>query len=253
MPGSAAHVAGAEHVAHHAARLVHEALRALHRDDAGGVLPAVLQQQQRVVDQLVDRRPSRSRRRCRTWLRTSIQSRRDASRAAGAARLRSATTASARAAPHSARPRPAIAAMRATARQRRKADDDRHHQQHEHAAHASRSRAPSSRSSGLSGVARTSAAPGAPPGSRRSARRGRCLRTSTPWFKVEPGCADGDVGAKPRREPEAGEIGGEPAGQRQQLEHEAAHRGRRAPKAPARPAARCRPSRWSIAIGRLTA
>jgi hypothetical protein len=31
-------------------------LRALHGDDAGRVLPAVLQQQQRVVDQLVDRR-----------------------------------------------------------------------------------------------------------------------------------------------------------------------------------------------------
>jgi hypothetical protein len=31
-------------------------LRALHRDDAGRVLAAVLQQQQRVVDQLVDGR-----------------------------------------------------------------------------------------------------------------------------------------------------------------------------------------------------
>ena len=54
--GQRAHVAGAEDVAHHAARLVHEAARALHRDDARGVLPAVLQQQQRVVDQLVDGR-----------------------------------------------------------------------------------------------------------------------------------------------------------------------------------------------------
>jgi hypothetical protein len=54
--GQAAHVARAKDVAHHAARLVHEALGALHRDDAGRVLAAVLQQQQRVVDQLVDGR-----------------------------------------------------------------------------------------------------------------------------------------------------------------------------------------------------
>ena len=54
--GQPAHVAGAKDVAHHAARLVHEALGALHRDDAGGILAAVLQQQQRVVDQLVDGR-----------------------------------------------------------------------------------------------------------------------------------------------------------------------------------------------------
>ena len=52
--GQRAHVAGAEHVAHHAARFLHEALGALHGDDAGRVLAAVLQQQQRVVDQLVD-------------------------------------------------------------------------------------------------------------------------------------------------------------------------------------------------------
>jgi hypothetical protein len=49
------HIAGAKHVAHHAARLVHEALGALHRDDARGVLATVLQQQQSVIDQLVDR------------------------------------------------------------------------------------------------------------------------------------------------------------------------------------------------------
>ncbi|MFM2065281.1 MAG: hypothetical protein RLZZ584_190 [Pseudomonadota bacterium] len=48
-----AHVAGAEDVAHHAARLVHEELGAARGDDAGGVLAAVLQQQQCVIDQLV--------------------------------------------------------------------------------------------------------------------------------------------------------------------------------------------------------
>jgi hypothetical protein len=41
-----AHVAGAEHVAHHALGLVHEELAALLGDDAGRVLAAVLQQQQ---------------------------------------------------------------------------------------------------------------------------------------------------------------------------------------------------------------
>ena len=56
LPRQAAHVARAEDIAHHAARLVHEALGALHGDDAGSVLAAVLQQQQRVIDELVDRR-----------------------------------------------------------------------------------------------------------------------------------------------------------------------------------------------------
>jgi hypothetical protein len=46
MARQAAHVAGAEDVAHHAARLVHEAFGPEHRDDARCVLPAVLQQQQ---------------------------------------------------------------------------------------------------------------------------------------------------------------------------------------------------------------
>ena len=52
--GQRAHVAGAEHVAHHAPGLVHEELALLLRDDARGVLPAMLQQQQGVVNQLVD-------------------------------------------------------------------------------------------------------------------------------------------------------------------------------------------------------
>ena len=56
IAGQRTHVAGAEHILHHAAGLVHEALRALHGDDAGSVLAAVLQQQQRVIDQLVDGR-----------------------------------------------------------------------------------------------------------------------------------------------------------------------------------------------------
>ena len=49
------HVARAEHIAHHAAGLVHEVLVALHGHDAGGILPTMLQQQQGVIDQLVDR------------------------------------------------------------------------------------------------------------------------------------------------------------------------------------------------------
>ncbi len=53
--GQRAHVAGAEHVAHHALGLVHVDLAALQRDDARRILAAMLQQQQRVIDQLVDR------------------------------------------------------------------------------------------------------------------------------------------------------------------------------------------------------
>ena len=50
------HVPRAEHILDHPPRLVHETLGALHGDDAGRVLAAVLQQQQRVVDELVDGR-----------------------------------------------------------------------------------------------------------------------------------------------------------------------------------------------------
>ena len=53
MPRQRTHVAGAKDVAHHATGLVHEALGALHGDDACRILPAVLQEQQRVIDQLV--------------------------------------------------------------------------------------------------------------------------------------------------------------------------------------------------------
>ena len=52
----ATHVAGAKHVAHHALGLVHEEFAALLRHDAGGILAAVLQQEQRVVKRLIDRR-----------------------------------------------------------------------------------------------------------------------------------------------------------------------------------------------------
>ena len=47
------HVAGAEHVAHHALGLVHEELALLLGHDAGGILATVLQQQQGVIDQLI--------------------------------------------------------------------------------------------------------------------------------------------------------------------------------------------------------
>ncbi|MCY1559874.1 hypothetical protein D9M68_969550 [compost metagenome] len=50
-----AHVARAEDVAHQAMGLVHIELVALRRRDARGVLPAMLQQQQAVIEQLVDR------------------------------------------------------------------------------------------------------------------------------------------------------------------------------------------------------
>ena len=50
------HVAGAEHVTHHALGLVHEKFTPLLRDDTRCILTAVLQQKQRVIDQLVDRR-----------------------------------------------------------------------------------------------------------------------------------------------------------------------------------------------------
>jgi hypothetical protein len=53
--GQAAHVARAEHVAHHAVRLVHVEIAAVRRRDARCVLTAMLQQQQAVIDQLVDR------------------------------------------------------------------------------------------------------------------------------------------------------------------------------------------------------
>jgi len=49
-----AHVPRAEDVAHHARRLVHVEHVVLGRDDARGVLPAMLQQQQPVIEQLVD-------------------------------------------------------------------------------------------------------------------------------------------------------------------------------------------------------
>ena len=50
-----AHVAGAEHVSHHAFGLVHVELAAILRGNASRILPPVLQQQQAVIDQLVDR------------------------------------------------------------------------------------------------------------------------------------------------------------------------------------------------------
>ena len=51
-----AHVPGAKHVAHHPGPLVHVERLVFRRDDPGCVLAAVLQQQQPVVQQLIDRR-----------------------------------------------------------------------------------------------------------------------------------------------------------------------------------------------------
>ena len=50
-----AHVARAKNVAHHALGLVHEKFTVQLRDDARRVLPAVLQQQEAVIDQLINR------------------------------------------------------------------------------------------------------------------------------------------------------------------------------------------------------
>ncbi len=110
------HVAGAKDVADHAARLLHEALRPLHGDDAGRVLAAVLEQQQGVVDQLVDRATCRSRRRFRTWLDLRKSDQRTGRRFTPllpAARRR-ARAATGRARPHSTRPRPGTRARPAT-------------------------------------------------------------------------------------------------------------------------------------------
>jgi hypothetical protein len=54
VAGEAAHVAGAEHIAHHACGLVHEKLAIALRDDAGRILTPMLQQEQAIVNQLID-------------------------------------------------------------------------------------------------------------------------------------------------------------------------------------------------------
>ncbi len=52
----AAHIARAKHILHHALGLVHEELAILLRNNACSILPAMLKQQQGVVNQLIDRR-----------------------------------------------------------------------------------------------------------------------------------------------------------------------------------------------------
>ena len=54
LAAEGAHVARAEHVANLAAAFMHVERRAFARDDAGGVLAAVLEEQEPVVEQLVD-------------------------------------------------------------------------------------------------------------------------------------------------------------------------------------------------------
>ena len=54
VTGQGAHITRSKHIAHHALGLVHEKLASLLGDDAGRILPAVLQQQQAVINQLVD-------------------------------------------------------------------------------------------------------------------------------------------------------------------------------------------------------
>ena len=53
ITGQSTHIAGAEHIAHHALGLVHEELAFLLGHDAGCILPTVLQQQQSVINQLI--------------------------------------------------------------------------------------------------------------------------------------------------------------------------------------------------------
>jgi hypothetical protein len=66
VAGQRTHVAGAKHIAHHALGLVHEELALLLRHDAGSILAAMLQQQQGVIDQLIDRRIADTRQLFRT-------------------------------------------------------------------------------------------------------------------------------------------------------------------------------------------
>ncbi len=54
LPCSFEHVVLLEHVAHQARALAHEQLAVLGRHDAGGILAAVLQHRQRVIDALID-------------------------------------------------------------------------------------------------------------------------------------------------------------------------------------------------------
>ena len=56
VPRQGAHVAGAEDVAHQPAPLVHRKVLTIAGGDAGGILATMLQQQQTVIQQLVDRR-----------------------------------------------------------------------------------------------------------------------------------------------------------------------------------------------------
>ncbi|MPN08604.1 hypothetical protein SDC9_155888 [bioreactor metagenome] len=53
ITGQSTHIAGAEHILHHALGLVHEELAFLLGHDAGCILPTVLQQQQSVINQLI--------------------------------------------------------------------------------------------------------------------------------------------------------------------------------------------------------
>ena len=48
------HIAGAKHITHHPFGLVHEKLAALLGNDTCGILATMLQQQQRVINQLID-------------------------------------------------------------------------------------------------------------------------------------------------------------------------------------------------------
>ena len=55
VAGQSTHVAGAKHIFDHALGLVHEKLAPLLGNDTYSILAAVLQQQQRVINQLIDR------------------------------------------------------------------------------------------------------------------------------------------------------------------------------------------------------
>ena len=242
-----AHVAGAKDVAHHAARLLHEALGALHRDDAGGVLAAMLQQQQGVVDQLVDRRLRRSLRRFHTWRLLDSQGQRAkrqtlrvpaGSAGAGAAAARSSRRS------HSTRPRRPTRATPAIAPSRREGDDRRERR----AARPARAPGRTPRPAGGRAAAAASRATSA-----ETARASRPQTTSTTRnahanasaaFKGEPALPTGTCGAShgPSQRP-ANQATNQPAS-----DSTSKVKPRIAPTKPrarARRASRCRPSRES--------
>ena len=129
-------------------------------------------------------------------------------------------------------------------RQRRAADHGGDRQQHDHAAqHAEpgAEQAVEQAAAASPGSAAARAARQQAPDDQRGDER--TARTPRRGSSAEPGAPTGSCGAAQGASQLRGEIGDDPAGERQQLEDEAAHRRRRAPRARPRRASRGRPSR----------